>query len=225
MSELHRRGIVHRDLKPGNVMMVQRSGPRILDFGLAKDLAATSMTEAGHMVGTPLYASPEMHRGEQPAPPSDVFQLGLIFYEALTARRDFHSTHAPDILRAALLRDEGLRAQAAAPLVERLVEVYRKSTCPDIPLRYADAGALLADVQRALSDWDALSGKKSTPISVIAKPRITDPKDAKVPVAAPPPPPAASWAGTAVKAVLVLILVSVVALTLVLLPAINRRFG
>ena len=82
LSVAHGLGIVHRDIKPGNVMLTA-GGAKVLDFGIAA-LAGGSDIDAGRIVGTPAYAAPERLRRAPVAPPSDVYALGALLYEALT---------------------------------------------------------------------------------------------------------------------------------------------
>ncbi|MCA9566040.1 MAG: serine/threonine protein kinase, partial [Myxococcales bacterium] len=98
LREAHGKGIVHRDLKPGNIMIGTRGGEsdmvKVLDFGIAKALRGENpiditreLTGADKIVGTPRYMSPEQIRGQEVSPSSDLYSMGLIFYELLTAQR------------------------------------------------------------------------------------------------------------------------------------------
>jgi eukaryotic-like serine/threonine-protein kinase len=116
IASAHARGIVHRDLKPGNVMVSDEGGRvKVLDFGLAKaggdrstdgssDLATLDQTQAGVVMGTPQYMSPEQARGDVVDPRSDVFSLGVMLFEMATGMRPFTGTNSAEIL-SAVLRD------------------------------------------------------------------------------------------------------------------------
>lgn len=86
----HQKGLVHRDLKPGNILMEQERAPRVVDFGLAV-VEEEQMEQAGRVAGTPYYMSPELSRGETHRLDgrSDLWSLGVIFYELLTGVRPF----------------------------------------------------------------------------------------------------------------------------------------
>jgi eukaryotic-like serine/threonine-protein kinase len=88
LAEAHSLGIVHRDLKPGNIM-VTRHGVKVLDFGLAKMLSTTAITETNAVMGTPAYMAPEQVEGREPASPADLFSLGLVLYEMAVGRLPF----------------------------------------------------------------------------------------------------------------------------------------
>jgi serine/threonine-protein kinase len=97
----HEGGVIHRDLKPGNIFVVQRKNlppvVKVLDFGIAKlaaetldDSDARNLTQTGVMIGTPRYMSPEQCDGEKLTTASDVYSLGIIFYEMLTGETPFN---------------------------------------------------------------------------------------------------------------------------------------
>jgi serine/threonine protein kinase/tetratricopeptide (TPR) repeat protein len=89
LGEAHKLGIIHRDLKPSNIIIDREGSARIMDFGIARSLAVKSRTAAGVMIGTPEYMSPEQVEGKEVDARSDIYSLGIILYEMLTARVPF----------------------------------------------------------------------------------------------------------------------------------------
>ncbi len=89
LEEAHRLGIVHRDLKPKNIMVDEEGNARIMDFGIARSLEAKGVTDAGVMIGTPEYMSPEQVEGKETDQRSDIYSLGVILYEMVTGSVPF----------------------------------------------------------------------------------------------------------------------------------------
>lgn len=130
----HRQGVVHRDLKPGNVMLT-RTGTKLLDFGLARRMtiaasddatAQKSMTEAGALVGTFAYMSPEQLEGREADARSDIFAFGALLYEMTTGRRA-HDGSTPASLIASIMNSVPVPLRElqphAPPALERLVRM------------------------------------------------------------------------------------------------------
>ena len=100
----HRQGIIHRDVKPGNLMVIggPAGGPaemtvKLADFGIARAAEQTRLTQVGSVVGTAAYLSPEQSRGEEATPISDVYSLGVVTYQLLTARLPYEGNSLAEL--------------------------------------------------------------------------------------------------------------------------------
>ena len=99
LSAVHEKGVLHRDLKPGNIMLRKDGSIALIDFGIAKKAKLESeITEKGEIFGTPYYMSPEQGHGNSVDERSDIYSLGVIFYEMLTGQKPFKADTAMGII-------------------------------------------------------------------------------------------------------------------------------
>ena len=100
IQEAHSEGIIHRDIKPANMMLTEKGTLKVLDFGIARILGTARMTRQGNIIGTIEYMSPEQVRGFETDARSDIYSLGMLLYEMLTARCPFDIQNEFELMKA-----------------------------------------------------------------------------------------------------------------------------
>lgn len=142
LVSIHAAGLAHRDLKPANVMMRPDGRIVLIDFGLAKLIdAGTQLTSAGEVRGSPYYISPEQAEGAPVDQRSDLYSLGVMFYEMLTGKRPFRGTNVIEIIQShrndpiPLLPDELKRFQ---PLIDGLLAKNPAERFPSVSAAVAE---------------------------------------------------------------------------------------
>jgi serine/threonine-protein kinase len=169
LERAHRHGIVHRDLKPGNVMLTP-DGPKVLDFGLAKELTVEEpaadtgsptvlMTGESMIVGTLHYMAPEQLEGKQVDARTDIFALGCMLHEMLTGRRPFEGESQASLIAAILEREPPTLENLEVDGPPGLSRVVERCLAKDPERRWQSSGdvqALLADL--ATGEFPAGSG-------------------------------------------------------------------
>jgi len=148
LAEIHRCGIVHRDVKPANLMLRNDGEVVLTDFGVAKWLdRKAEQTLHGEILGTPYYISPEQAQCAEVTPRTDLYSLGVIFYEMLTGDRPYRGETIPEILAqhvtAPVPRLPGALA-GYQPLVDGMLAKRPED-------RFANADTLLAAIKRVCS--------------------------------------------------------------------------
>lgn len=148
LEAAHKAHVVHRDLKPQNIMIDANGKVSLMDFGLAYSMEQQGgLTRTGVLMGTPHYMSPEQAKGQSVDSRSDLFTVGLIFYELLSGTLPFQSDTMMGTLWARI-------QQTATPIVDidptiprALNDIIVKSLATDVAQRYQSAGQMLADLE------------------------------------------------------------------------------
>jgi eukaryotic-like serine/threonine-protein kinase len=179
LAAAHDKGIVHRDLKPANVMVTTDGRVKVLDFGLAKDLrpagitdatmTAAGHTQAGVVMGTPAYMSPEQLGGRGVDHRTDIFSLGIMLYQMASGRRPFSGESSVE-LASAILRDAARPLGEARPeLPAALAQVVQRCLEKDRERRIQTAREV-ATALRGVLQHPSSSGTRSVAPSIAVLP-------------------------------------------------------
>jgi hypothetical protein len=184
LARAHDLGVIHRDLKSDNIMLTTKGGRRdfvkILDFGLAALARDPRLAPKGAVFGTPEYMSPEQARGEDATAQSDLYALGILFFEMVTGQLPFRSNDRETLLEMQRTAPSPRPRQLRADLPQAAENIILKLLEKDPRKRFRDGHHLQEELkafQRSLpqSPWDVPSATQEQPV-----------------VAPPPPPPSAT---------------------------------
>ena len=149
LDYMHKRGIVHRDLKPENVMVNDRDEIKLIDFGIAmkEDARRLTFVNVSSMLGTPDYIAPEQVQGKRGDQRSDMYALGIMFYEMLTGQVPFSGPNPLAVMNERLLKDPAPPRELNAAIPPEIEEIVFRALERDPRHRYASAHEMAWDLE------------------------------------------------------------------------------
>lgn len=172
MGYAHSQGIIHRDIKPANIMIDQYGKLKLTDFGVARVLDNTEGTQAGTIVGTPDYMSPEQIEGKAIGPGADIFAAGVVLYQFLTKYKPFNGTTAFDVQRKIVSDPPALPSVLNTNLPPFLDQIVNKALAKNAEQRYSSAAEFAKDLKQALAmgEIQKADDKTTADLSTIVNP-------------------------------------------------------
>ena len=181
----HEAGIAHRDIKPANILIGSNGVVKVADFGIARLMngpAEANLTQAGSVMGTATYFSPEQAQGAQPDPRSDLYSLGIVMYEMVAGQVPFSGENAVAIAYKQVHDEAVPLTDLAADLPRAFADIVGRLMRKDPAARYPDARSLRDDLRRFRLE-QPLSSVSSTPTTQeTAQPMIDDGDSGTFPV-------------------------------------------
>jgi serine/threonine-protein kinase len=158
LGAAHERQIVHRDVKPQNVLIDEEGAAKVTDFGIARTLHQEGLTADGRVLGTTDYVSPEQALGRPVTGQTDLYSLGIVLFEMLTGDVPFKGENQIAVAMKHV-REDLPDVQVRRPEVSAaLAAVLDRATAKDLDRRYADAQAMIADLEDVLATETARTG-------------------------------------------------------------------
>jgi serine/threonine-protein kinase len=149
LAYAHARGVVHCDIKPGNIFITGSDKPKVLDFGIARVAHGRAVPAAlqGAVAGSPHYLAPEQLLGKEVDARTDIYSLGVVFYELLSGRRAFAGDSVEQITTAVLTNHPAPAHLIRSGVPEALSAIAARAMARDAEARYATASEMAADIR------------------------------------------------------------------------------
>jgi tRNA A-37 threonylcarbamoyl transferase component Bud32 len=196
LEAAHKQGITHRDIKPANLFL--QDGPvhdgrrlKVCDFGIARDLAATSITNAGQAIGTPAFLAPEVWQGQPNSAKSDLYALGCVLYELLTGKPPFSVHHDRQTLYKLHLTETPRPPRGVPPRLSQVVAQMLAKDPDERPASAATVAAELRAIATAAGTQEASERAPAAPVPPVPRPSpvLRAPARLQPSAALVPPPP------------------------------------
>jgi TolB-like protein/Tfp pilus assembly protein PilF len=162
LARAHEAGVVHRDIKPANIMITDRGEVKLLDFGVAKLAGQTRLTRSGTAVGTAAYMSPEQARGENVDHRTDIWSLGVVFYEMICGKAPFSSDYEQATIYLVINAEPAPIVDACPRAPRELQTIVGRCLAKAPDARYATVEAFIEDLESlATPRWPAVSAGRT----------------------------------------------------------------
>lgn len=176
LARAHKAGVVHRDIKPANVMVTEAGEVKLLDFGLAKAVAETRLTDPGQQMGTAAYMSPEQAEGDKADGRTDLWALGAMLYEMLAGERPFQGSRQAAVIYSILHEEPVPLEERRGDTEANLEQVIGRCLKKDPSQRYESAEALLEDLhavrEKDVPESDASPSPQTPDHRLIMEPNL-----------------------------------------------------
>lgn len=151
LAHAHANHIIHRDIKPQNILINEDGRAKVTDFGIARAASSVTLTQTGDIVGSVHYLSPEQAKGSQTNEQSDIYSLGIIFYEMITGKVPYDGDTPITIALKHIQEEAELPGKVISGISPGLDAIIMKCLAKSVEDRYQSASEFLSDIERILT--------------------------------------------------------------------------